>query len=1013
MDHIENVLLENINKPGSLFIFPTNVAASQWADHLLRRMGGGTVAMEQFIAWDTFKQNSVRSKVQNKQSVPSALRKMFICRLIQENAELCRQDKTPVFVSLIRREWAQQAAVFASWITELLPQLGAWFTKTTGLAAALACGNDASHLAEKFKDDELDLFTLTLRYAQFLEAHGLFEPAWETPPFEDTGKECFIFFPESLSDYSEYRELLAASGHVKTICAGDCGLENKTSELFFYTNARSEITEAALYIRALHEREHVPWDSIAVSIPAVESYEPYLLREFANRNIPFVKRSGKPLSSYPAGQFFGAVTSCVSADFAFSPLAALLLNRHLPWKDSGDIQKLIDFGIKNNCITSWVEIDKGEEKPLNVWEDAFAKPFGGIHPSARRFFDDLKRRATALRRAGSFAGIRRAYFSFRERFFDMENCLPETDLVFSRCISELMYLADIEKSYPDVQTPDPYTFFVEYLGEVNYLAQQSASGVVILPYRTAAPAPFDCHVILGSSQENLSAVFSRMGFLPRGKRENLGLVDEDASGAFINLHKLNSRLPAAFFCSEQTFSGYAIPHSSLGLALKSRQRYGGEQEYREKFSDDLYQEESGFYLSSEYMLRRQRFGTSVKRKEAECSRGSGFQTGTDAAFPLRLHAVQKEGFAAWLSRRKQNAKKDEEWRADKTLLKLVRDRFCHNAQFENKFSVSASSLAPYFQCSLKWLFERVLGLENVVVATGLMAENIAGLVYHAILNLFFSELKKNNEILCARGDSSDGEKPFPVLPASYQGLLARSVESVFAAFPCLPPGDRPVMSSLTARLLLAEKKLFQASLSNFLAVFLSYFEGFRVAGSETSYYAERESFFLNGTVDCILEDAREFSENRGAALIVDFKTKNMPKRDLCTGMEPGGLADFQLPMYLSLAEEKEKKTVHTALFFSIVDAEPQVLFGVIQNILNKSVVPKKEEDRIMRDSDLFGRILNEFTKKAEQFASEIGSGRFTVFPSESEKCLDCAYNRVCRTVYKIDRKQLPCDKPFS
>ncbi|GHV94278.1 hypothetical protein AGMMS50293_05980 [Spirochaetia bacterium] len=972
MNFVETVLLENIDKPGSLFIFPTDVAASRWADHLLR-LRGGTVAMNKFIAWDTFKQDSVRSKVQHKKSIPSVLRKIFVSCLIRENADFCKQGKAPVFSSLIRIEWAQQAASFAPWLTDLLPQLGAWFRKAAGLEVALLTGKDAAALAETFDADDRDLFALASRYAHFLEVHGLFEPAWETPPFDDTGKECFVFFPESLSDYSEYRDLLAASGHVKTIGLADSGAGERGRDVFFYTNARSEVAEAALYIRSLHERGQVPWDSIAVSLPDAESYEPYVLREFANRNIPYVKRSGKPLSAYPAGQFFKAAADCASRDFAFSSVTSLLLNSQLPWKDSGDIQKLIDFGIKNNCISSWIEEEDGKERPVNVWEDAFKHPLGVIEQSVRLFFKDLKQRVNALRNASTFADIRKYYFSFRERFFDMENCLPETDLILSRCISELMYLTEIEKSYPDVQAPDPFMFFVEYLGEVNYLAQQNALGVVILPYRTAAPAPFECHVIIGASQENLSAVFSRLNFLPRAKREKLGLADEDASAAFIDLHKLNSQKPAAFFCSEHSFSGYAIPHSRLGASSKPRLRYAEDPQLKEKFSEDLFLAE----------------GAQIKNKFS------------DTQNIPQLHENQKAGFEAWLSRRKQAAGSGDKWIADNTLLDLIREQFCRNDQFPGKYSVSASSLAPYFECSLKWLFERVLSLENVQIETSLMTENIAGLVYHAALNMFFTELKKNGDILSA----PEYPGSLPVLPDSYRELLRCSVDDVFDGFPCLPPDNRPVMSALSARLLGAEKREFYFRLEKCLAVFLSYFAGCRVIGSETLYQSEEDSFFLSGIVDCMLEDTRDDSETKGAVFIIDFKLRTLPDRDDCTGEGENGLANFQLPMYLRLAEKNENSTVHAALFFSIVKAEPKILFGVLQNIETNIRIPKKAEDRIIQGDDLFKRIMREFADKTIQYAAEIGSGNFSIFESDFNKCSKCAYHRVCRTVYRIDREQ--------
>jgi len=602
MNLVEATLLENIDKPSSFFVFPTDIAVSRWADRLLALRGGGTVAMEKFAAWDRFKESSIRSRVQDRQSIPSALRKMFASMLIQENAERCADGREPVFSELIREKWAQEAGSFAGWLAGILPHLALWLRQAARLPIAQICESPAEQAAKGMSGEDRDLFSLARRYSQFLALHGLFEPAWETPPFDDTGKECFIFFAESLLDFEEYRELLEASDHVKIVQTGAEGAGRQDHEVFFYANSRSEITEAALYIIALREGKNVPWDAISVSLPDAQAYGPYVFREFDNRNIPYVSQAGKPLASYPAGQFFAAAAGCASADFSFSSAAALLLNRRLPWKSGGEIGELIDFGIKNNCISSWTEKSEGGRQGagVNVWEDAFSHPFGGIRPRARHFFGDLRRLAGAMRRAKSFAELRKCYFDFRERFFDMESCLEETDLVLSRCVSELVGLAEIEQSFPGARVPDPCAFFTEHLEKVPYLAQQSASGVAILPYQTAAPAPFDCHIVIGASQENLRTVFSPLAFLSGSRRKKLGISDSDVSQALVRLHRLNSRLPAAFFCSEQTFAGYEIPHSALGAPPKPARRFGGTAEHGEKFAPDLYLEESRFHASMHF-----------------------------------------------------------------------------------------------------------------------------------------------------------------------------------------------------------------------------------------------------------------------------------------------------------------------------------------------------------------------------------------------------------------------------
>jgi len=804
------------------------------------------------------------------------------------------------------------------------------------------------------------------RYAQFLEANNLFEPAWETPPFNDEGKECFIFFPESLSDYNEYRELLVSSNHVKTINASDA--ENLPCDTFFYTNSRSEITEAALYIRALNEKSGIDWDSIAVCISDSEYYEPYVLREFTNRNIPFVKRSSKPLSDYPAGQFFRSIIDCISRDFAFSPLVSLILNRNLPWKDTSQIHNLVEFGINNNCISSWTEKENGEEKTLNVWEDTFESPFGRLDPGARYFFNDLKRRLHAMRSASSFSEVRRQYFIFRERFFDMDKCSPETDLILSRCISELMYLTEIEKDFPGVPAADPFLFFTEYLREINYLAQTKVSGVTILPYKTAASAPFDCHVILGAGQDNLSVVYSKLDFLPRKKREKLGIFDEDASLSFINLHKFNSTKISAFFCCEQTFSGFTIPHSKINAPSKPRERYAELPELRDKFAPDYYKEESSMCASLS-------FG--------------------EINAPKKLHENQINGFNNWNDRRRQTASGGADWKTGKPLLELIRKKYAYDEKFPDKYSVSASSLLPYYQCSLKWLFERVLSLENVQIEASLMAENISGMVYHAALNLFFSAIKEKKEKLLSPLNSEQGLS----LPDGYRALLKNCVDIIFNDFPSLQSNGKPQMSSLTARLLRAGKKHFQFNLENCIAHFLSYFSGCHVAGCETSYKAERDSFFLNGKLDCILKNSTN------EYIIVDFKLKSTPKRADCTGDDENAISDFQLPMYITLAEENEKIEVHTALFFSILNSTPEVIIGAVQDGETEITIPKKEEDQILRGGETYKKIFEEFNNKTKQFADEISTGSFTVFESEYNNCRSCDYNSICRTVYIINRER--------
>ncbi|MDR0452138.1 MAG: PD-(D/E)XK nuclease family protein, partial [Treponema sp.] len=952
--------------PDALFVFPTDVAVSRWADRLLRLRGGGTVAMEQFAAWDTFKGASVRSRAQDKKSVPSVLRKIFVRSLIQENAELGGSGRETVFSSLIPPEYARQGAAYVSWFTGILPQLGYWFEKMTGKPAASA-GSDGGLPDSLPPGDDRDLFTLFFRYRRFLDDNGLFEPAWEKPPFDDNGKECFIFFPESLSDFKEYEEILGNANHVTIVGLGREDTAEKQPRVFFYTNSRSEITEAALYIRALAEREKTAWDDIAVSVPDTENYEPYVLREFAARNIPVVRRTGKPLSSYPAGRFFPAIADCHSGNFSFDSVAALLLNRHLPWKDSESINQLIDFGIRNNCICSW---DEG--RPVDVWLDAFDSPAGDREKRAEDFYRILKRDIVAINKAPSFAELRQRYFVFREHFLDMENCLPETDLILSRCVSELIALIEIERAFPKIRAPDPYRFFVDILGETSYLPQQKTSGVSLLPYRTAAPVPFGCHIVLGSSQANLATVFSGLNFLPRKKREALGVRDDDVSRPFIDLHCFNSLGPAAFFCAQETFSGYAIPHSCLNVSGQPRTRYADAGP--DAFAEDLYLGERRFY--------------------ADCRPG-GAAAGNTAMFPARLYSLQAGGFAAWSARRGAAPEKPGK-AADSRIPALVRERY--SADNAGRIRVSASAMKPYYECALRWLFGNVLFIESVRMEASVMAENILGSVYHAVLDLFFKRVQEQSDGVLA--NPADGG-----LPPGYGEFLSESVSDVFDGSPG-QPGAGVVFrgqSALTVRFLKAQRGTVLRQLEIFAASLLRYFGGYRVLGSEASYTAGEQGYSLIGKIDCLLEDLRDDSERPGELVIADFKLNSMPAKKPCTGQGENGLEDFQLPMYITLAEKNSGRQAGTALFFSIMRAEPSVIFGSIRD--GASGKKKTGLERTGAEGDPVALVLSEFKAKAARYAGELANGNFTTTSASERKCISCDYHRVCRTVYAVGRER--------
>jgi hypothetical protein len=955
---VDRILLDHIEDPGVLFVFPTDLALNRWADRLLQLRGGGSLEMERFTAWDRFKRESIRSLMQNRQAVPSVLRKIFAGRLLEENAAAVRDRgaEGALFKFLIPPRYAREGSSFGSWLSQILPQLGSWVRGAAGREAGEIRAEDSQNPA--FDPEDRDLFFLTLRYREFLDQYRLFEPAWERPPFDGGGKKCFIFFSEALSDFSEYRALLEAAPHVRILRLSDLG-EGKPGRTFFYTNARSEIIEAALYIRNLAEKEGVPWEAIAVSIPEDEDYEPYVMREFANRGIPALRRSGKALSEYPAGRLFTGIQDCCAQGFSFEGLSNLLLNPQLPWKEGETIEQLIDFGIRNNCICSWTEGGRTED----VWLDAFNSLAGSREQRAGEYYRELKTALEKMSGGRRFKDILRAYFAFRDRFLDISQCPPEADAVLSRCISELLALVEIEDSFPGLAAADPYGFFIEHLGETSYLPQERRKGVSILPYRTAACAPFDYRIVLGSSQENLSMVYSRLTFLSRIKKERLALEDIDASESFIHLHRLNSAGSAVFFCSAQGFSGFAVPHQNLNVEEEPRLRWG---ETEAAFAPDLFAQET----------------------EALGTLGGGQK-------PLELYQVQARGFGAWLERRELSAFSAvlQPGLSGPGIGELLRKR-----RGEEKVRVSASALEPYYFCSAFWLYERVLRLESRRTETVLMAENVTGSLYHAVLDRFFKALAEQGGVLAfpeAAAESPGAAQE--ALPPGYSRLLTAAIRGIIDGLPLLP-GERAPLSALTCRFLRAQERAMEGQLELLIRALLGYFAGCRVLGSELNYHIEKQDYCLTGKVDLLLYDGREESETPGG-IIVDFKLSRIPDRGPC--IEEGGLENFQLPMYLALTEEAGGDPVKTALFFSILKVDTTVVFGRIRDSFSGKQKPGRRPVFRGGEDGRFDAVMAEFWAKTEAYAQDLGRGNLATPNTGEEHCGGCTYRRVCRTLYTV------------
>ena len=183
-----------------------------------------------------------------------------------------------------------------------------------------------------------------------------------------------------------------------------CSIENSLEEhpsVNFYKNSRAEIRSVAQYLRKMHDEKNISWSCMALSIPDIQTYTPYIERELSLYEIPFVLKSGQPLASFGAGSFFSLAQQCVQTDFSFDSIKKLLLNKDLPWKEEELNLSLIKFGQDNNCLCSYTY----NGKTIDVWEQAFnTQPQEELLST---YYESLKKTLKSF--VGSYADI---YISF-------------------------------------------------------------------------------------------------------------------------------------------------------------------------------------------------------------------------------------------------------------------------------------------------------------------------------------------------------------------------------------------------------------------------------------------------------------------------------------------------------------------------------------------------------------------------------------------------------------------------
>lgn len=961
-DQIGNVIIENLKKVNTIFVFSTDICMNSWAEWCIKNSditGINAIAMNQFMAWDTFKKEYVVAREDNKQAIPSILRKVFINDLLSQNAMLVKEGKEPIFSSVISKKYAEEAYSFADWLSSSLSSLKIWYDRFVPWA---------EKNPELVDAEDKDYLTLYKKYVEFL-GDNMFEPSWTNADFNNNENEFFIFFPEQFSDFDEYKALLSESKNVHIFNIPKDSSVPLT--VYKYSDARKELRRTALYLRELNKKG-VDYRDIAVHVPELKTYEPYIEREFTNYCIPFVLRAGQSLTINNAGSIFENFSSCYKNQYDYDSVRSALSNCYVPWKLKDVNRNLIKIGQELHVICNY-----DESKAQDNWLKAL-KNTSSTNEREFNLYKAFRDYVDSMCTAKSFKEILQLWFAFKSQFLQEDGFDEKADLILSRCIKCLNDLILIEEDFigpKALKINNHYDFFLNELRQTQYTPQEKNTGINIFDYKVAACSAYDYNIVLNCSQTAVSVVYKKLGFLNSQKRQNLGLSESDGtSKVFLELYqKFNEKNPDStiFSYCENSFSGYSIPHNCF---------------VSEKSSEDF-----AFLDADDFILNEEKAFLDLSKSDNK----------ENKEFALKaLSNAQIKQFNVWKSHCTENTSNDQidySYLQEKINEVLTSRKI--NGVSQEILKITQSDMADFFPCPRKWILGRVINLKDESLEAVLFNNFDQGNINHKILELLFDEFKqKDLELPLIFDDGTFGEKETLI-----NEMILINVDKAIHSFDMEFKNSPIVMEVLES-----QKDGFAKVIRDFLSRICESQEkkgyaGYKIYSTEQwlGTKPQNKDYAFCGKIDSILVGPN------GEIAIIDYKNTAVPPRKDCIYDEnTSSLKNFQCPLYVTIWNLSKEGCPVSSMDFQSITKDDRTL--VISEKERKPREGYYYPEEYQPTLDVFNEYSDLFYEKVTNLKlSPVSSSQI---PQEVvdkyTDCQNCSFKTICRTTYSVASRKI-------
>jgi RecB family exonuclease len=924
---IAEILRPQLRDRSTRFVFPSKICAEAWLAESLE-MGIGAIETDRFLGWDELKEAAGRKD--RRQAADDFIRRIFSASLLARNAS------APFLKAIIPPAYAGLWMPFSGYLASRLPALGR-------LPAAIRAAGGGAR-ADPAAADWLEVRE---RYVSFLGRIGRFEPSYEPKALQELGGKTFVFFPELIEDFEDYREALEGIASMTLVplpgsmeplagpLAGSARLRRPETAL---AELREVLSEAGALLDSGVEAER-----IAITVADLVRYRPYLEREAILLSVPLAIRSGSSLAASPGGRLFAALRDAYSTDFSFDAMRDLLLSPAWPWRGEwrgapgapGLGARIMEEGLRLHAVAPW----PAGGKMVDAWEKSLS---GELKTAYRR----LKLRVSELASAPDFRALLKAYNAFRTEFLSPERADWDqaADLTLARCVVEMEGLT-LAQAEAGLEVEDAFGLFMRGLESQPYVSSLVSAGIPVYEWRVAAGIAPERHFILGASQEGLAVPSRGFDFLGESLREELGrrlygdplAVDGDSGPAFIRAYALSGK-SVSFSCPRSGFGGELAAHGFL-VSLSA-----GEE--AEPSRDSLYGDEAE-WLSG--------------RAEA----------------PASLHPVQASGLAAAAAAPSGGSSSGAFLEA--STAELVASRL--RREDDPRLRLDSTAIDRYRSCPYAYLYLRLLEAEPESSGLAFVDAPFIGEVYHAALAALFARIRE-----------ADGSFK-PERAASYRSMIAGCLLESFAQLARnRGPFVAVALETYRGRLALYLENLVDAEAERF--------PGLDVGPLEEDFELDCPELaggvVLRGRIDRI-------SRSPLGAVVIDYKKGGLAAKAQVAPDEGGSIAEAQIPCYLTLVSGARGAgatgvAIDSAWYVSIEgDSRREAgsaacAFGGARGVQGAYVPGEGLEG-----------FLAAFDRALGETALGISAGSFPLAPKETqgEACQSCGARGICRERYAL------------